>query len=229
MAMEAVFDLGASWNKAMEEELKKPYLVDLKRFLQQEAEQGYVIYPEEKALFHAFQVTPFEAVKVVIVGQDPYHGEGQAHGMAFSVKEGIKLPPSLVNIYKELQADLGGDRQENGCLEHWASQGVLLLNATLTVREKAPLSHRKKGWEKFTDRVIEKLAQKEEPIVFILWGNPAQEKCARIAIPERHLVLKAPHPSPLSAYQGFFGSKPFSKANAFLEERGRGSIHWHDS
>lgn len=213
----------------MEEELKKPYLLELKRFLQAEAEKGFAIYPEEKAVFHAFQATPFEAVKVVIVGQDPYHGEGQAHGMAFSVKEGVKLPPSLVNIYKELQADLGVERPINGCLEHWANQGVLLLNATLTVREKAPLSHRKKGWEQFTDCVIEKLAAKQESIVFILWGNAAQDKCGRISIPERHLVLKAPHPSPLSAYQGFFGSKPFSQTNAFLEKQGRGPIHWHVS
>lgn len=213
----------------MEEELKKPYLLELKRFLQAEAEKGFAIYPEEKTVFHAFQATPFEAVKVVIVGQDPYHGEGQAHGMAFSVKEGVKLPPSLVNIYKELQADLGVERPINGCLEHWANQGVLLLNATLTVREKAPLSHRKKGWEQFTDCVIEKLAAKQESIVFILWGNAAQDKCGRISIPERHLVLKAPHPSPLSAYQGFFGSKPFSQTNAFLEKQGRGPIHWHVS
>lgn len=224
--MEQIFDLGPSWNKVLADELNKPYLMKLKAFLEEEARLGHRIYPEEAAIFHAFLKTPFESVKVVIVGQDPYHGEGQAHGLSFSVNEGVALPPSLVNIYKELVQDLGVEPPKNGCLTHWAKQGVFLLNATLTVRSQTPLSHRKKGWELLTDRVIEKLAQKEEPIVFILWGNSAQDKCKRVVFPERHLVLKAPHPSPLSAYQGFFGSKPFSKANAFLKSKGMAPILW---
>lgn len=224
--MTHIFDLGASWNRVMEEELKQPYLLELKRYLEAEREQRHEVYPEEDAIFHAFKATPFDQVRVVIVGQDPYHGEGQAHGLSFSVKEGVALPPSLVNIYKELASDLGGKAAKSGCLDNWAKQGVLLLNATLTVRRQAPLSHRNKGWERFTDQVIRKLAEIQMPIVFILWGKSAQDKCKRIEIPERHLVLKAPHPSPLSAHQGFFGSKPFSKTNAFLAAHGLKPIQW---
>lgn len=224
--MEPIFNLGPSWNNVLADELNKPYLAELKAFLDGERKQGHYIYPDEESIFHAFLTTPFESVKVVIVGQDPYHGEGQAHGLSFSVNEGVALPPSLVNIYKELVEDLGVERPKQGCLDRWAKQGVLLLNATLTVRKQAPLSHRKKGWEQLTDRVIAKLAEKKEPVVFILWGNSAQEKCKKVLFSEQHLVLKAPHPSPLSAYQGFFGSKPFSQANAFLQSKGISPIVW---
>lgn len=176
-------------------------------------------------LFSALELTPFEEVKVVILGQDPYHGPNQAHGLSFSVQPGVKVPPSLANIYKELQADLGYQPVNHGFLESWAKQGVLLLNTVLTVRAGQAYSHRGKGWEQLTDVIIEKLNEREKPVVFILWGRPAQEKIKMIDT-TRHVIIKSPHPSPLSAHRGFFGSRPFSQANAALERLGETSIDW---
>lgn len=221
--------LEASWYARLKEEIGLPYVGDLKRFLEEEGRSGYKVYPPESLVFHAFLQTPFDKVKVVIVGQDPYHGERQAHGLSFSVPDGVAVPPSLQNVFKELKDDLGIAVRKGGCLESWAKEGVLLLNATLTVRAKNPKSHYGKGWERFTDAVIRSLLQKEEPIVFLLWGKSAQEKCAHIlegAGKTSHLVLCAAHPSPYSAYNGFFGCRHFSQANAFLEKHGRTPIDW---
>lgn len=220
--------LPESWRSVLEPVLQSPPLRALGGFLQAEERAGKVIYPPRGSRLAALEMTPLDAVRVVILGQDPYHGPGQAHGLAFSVQQGVKVPPSLVNIYKELEADLGIPRATHGNLSHWAQQGVLLLNNALTVEAANAGSHQGKGWELFTDAAIEAVAARPEPAVFILWGSHAQKKAARVAalVDGPHLVLKAPHPSPLSAYGGFFGSRPFSQANAFLEANGRGAIDW---
>lgn len=218
-------DLEPGWFKELAAEFDRPYMHELKSFLKSELEQGKIIYPHGSEIFSAFKETPFERVKVVIIGQDPYHGPGQAHGMCFSVKPGVKAPPSLVNIFTELRSDVGVETPSNGYLGHWASQGVLLLNSVLTVEKGMAGSHHKKGWEQFTDKVIEVLNAHKENLVFILWGGPAQKKAAKVDS-KRHLVLKSVHPSPLSSYRGFFGSKPFSKANAYLVKHGKDAIDW---
>lgn len=213
--------LAKNWHAILEEEINKPYIKELKTFL-----AGEQIYPPEDLVFHAFAQTPYDEVKVVIMGQDPYHGPGQAHGMSFSVPEGVAPPPSLKNIYKELQDDLSIPPAESGCLNNWAKQGVLLLNATLTVRPNEPKSHYGKGWEQFTDAVITKLAERKDPIVFILWGKSAKEKCDSLLQHTHHVVLTAAHPSPFSAYSGFFGCKHFSKTNEYLKKWGKTPIDW---
>lgn len=214
--------LEPSWREQLQAELGKPYLLDLKRFLSEEKGN---MYPPSNLIFNAFWQTPFDKVKVVIVGQDPYHGEGQAEGLCFSVREGISHPPSLKNIFKELQADLGISPPSSGSLLSWASQGVLLLNAILTVRPSSPLSHRGKGWEVFTDAVIDCLLQRKDPLIFVLWGKSAQEKVAGKQL-GHHVVLTAPHPSPFSAHTGFFGCRHFSKINALLKSFGKEEIQW---
>ncbi|MBR0553074.1 uracil-DNA glycosylase [Stakelama marina] len=221
--------LHESWREPLSDQFEQPYMADLKRFLLAERAAGKRIFPAGGEWFGALDLTPLEQVRVVILGQDPYHGPGQAHGLCFSVRPGVRTPPSLVNIYKELRDDLGIAPARHGHLEHWARQGVLLLNSVLTVEMAKAASHRGRGWERFTDAVVRQVAAKEAPVVFLLWGSHAQKKADFIASVERggrHLVLKAPHPSPLSAHTGFFGCRHFSKANAFLEERGRGSIDW---
>lgn len=215
------FTMEPSWQTVLEDELKKPYVSDLAAFIKGERCKSTPIYPPEELVFNALAQTPFDKVRVVLVGQDPYHGPGQAHGLCFSVPVGVPLPPSLKNIYKELASDLGITKPHHGCLLKWAKQGVLLLNATLTVQEGSPLSHHKKGWETFTDAIIQKVAEKKEPIIFVLWGKNAIAKCSRIAEltqNTQHTVITAAHPSPLSAYNGFFGCRHFSKINALLKE-----------
>ena len=212
------------WLKVIGDEFKKPYYTQLYRFVKEEY-TNYVIYPNADDIFNAFHFTPLKDVKVVILGQDPYHNVGQAHGLCFSVKPEVDIPPSLVNIYQELQEDVGCKIPNNGYLEKWARQGVLMLNTVLTVRAHQAGSHQGKGWEQFTDAVIEAVNAQDRPIVFILWGKPAQMKKKMLTNPN-HLILEAPHPSPLSAYRGFFGSKPFSQANAFLERHGLEKIDW---
>ncbi len=197
----------------------------LKRFLQAEKGRHKVIYPHSANWFHALETTALDQVKVVIIGQDPYHQPGQAHGLCFSVLPGVKPPPSLANIYKELQGDLGVEPADHGYLESWAKQGVLLLNAVLTVEDSNANAHQGKGWERFTDKIIATVNERSERVVFMLWGSYAQKKGAMIDL-KRHLVLKAPHPSPLSAYRGFFGCQHFSKANDYLIENGRAAIEW---
>jgi uracil-DNA glycosylase len=197
----------------------------LKRFLRAEKDKHKIIYPHSSNWFHALEATPLDKVKVVILGQDPYHQPGQAHGLCFSVRPGVKLPPSLINIYKELRADLGIEPVTHGCLESWAKQGVLLLNAVLTVEASKANSHEGRGWERFTDKVVATVNEECEHVVFLLWGSYAQKKGAMIDT-RRHLVLKAPHPSPLSARRGFFGCHHFSKANAYLQEHGKTPIDW---
>ncbi len=201
---------------------------ELEAFLAREMESGAVVYPPFELVFNAFCQTPFEAVKVVIMGQDPYHGEGQAHGLSFSVPKGVPAPPSLQNIFKELRDDVGMAIPKHGCLEGWARQGVLLLNATLTVRANEAKSHFGKGWEVFTDRVVQLVCEKKEPVVFLLWGKSALEKFQHISAcgTGRHLALTAPHPSPLSAHSGFFGCRHFSKTNEFLKKAGIKPIDW---
>ena len=206
------------------EEFQSPYFSELKAFLVEEKKK-YTIYPPGRLIFNAFQRTPYDRVKVVILGQDPYHGRGQAHGLCFSVPQGFPPPPSLVNIFKELQSDLGIPVPTHGNLEKWADQGVLLINATLTVRDSQAGSHQKKGWETFTNRVIKNLSEHKNGIVFLLWGRYAQAKESLID-GSRHLVLKSAHPSPLSAYNGFFGCKHFSRTNQYLEEQGVTVIDW---
>ena len=252
--------LEASWLAVLGQEFDLPYMQDLRAFLVEEKRHGKLICPPSDQWFSAFEKTPFDKVKVVILGQDPYHGPNQAHGLSFSVPLGIKTPPSLVNIYKEMAADLGVSRSDisnpkianystsspstsnsstsnsstsspstvtanHGCLAHWAEQGVLLLNATLTVEQGQAGSHQNKGWEVFTDRAIQALNEQKEGLVFILWGSYAQKKGAFID-PQRHLVLKSSHPSPLSAYRGFLGSRPFSATNAYLRAHGASTIDW---
>lgn len=213
-----------SWKDAVGAEFEKTYFKQLVTFIRDEY-NNHIVYPPGKMLFNAFSYCPFNEIKVVILGQDPYHGQGQAHGLSFSVQDNVPPPPSLDNIYKELVSDLGVEQPSSGNLTHWAKQGVLLLNTVLSVREKEPQSHQNKGWEFFTDAVIRAISAKEEPVVFILWGSPAQKKEAIIDT-GKHLILKAVHPSPLSAYRGFFGSKPFSQTNAFLEKHGKTPIVW---
>lgn len=219
--------LEASWHQEMQDEISKDYIKNLKEFLAQEKEEGKIVYPPEALIFNAFLHTPFSKVKVVIIGQDPYHGAGQAHGLSFSVLPGIRLPPSLKNIFLELEQDLGIPSSKDGCLSSWAKQGVLMLNATLTVRAKEPKSHYGKGWEQFTDAVVARLIKREDPIVFILWGKSALEKLQPILQQgTHHAVLTAPHPSPYSAHSGFFGSRPFSKTNELLVKWGKTPIDW---
>jgi len=213
-----------SWKKILFDEFQKPYFEALKTFLVEE-KKHYTIYPSGANIFAAFNHTPFERVKVVILGQDPYHGVGQAHGLSFSVQEGVPHPPSLQNIFKELRDDIGCDIPKNGTLTSWADQGVFLINAVLTVRSSEANSHKGRGWETFTDTVIKTLSDAKEHVVFILWGAPAGAKASLIDS-KKHLILKAPHPSPLSSYRGFFGSKPFSKSNAYLIEHGKTPIKW---
>lgn len=215
-----------TWNEILAEEMQKDYYQELQAFVQKRRAEVRV-FPEEKNVFRALEFTPFESVKVVILGQDPYHGFGQAHGLSFSVQKGIPLPPSLKNIYKELQEDIGGELPTEGDLSHWAKQGVLLLNTVLTVEEGNANSHKGKGWERLTNRLIDSLNELKHPVIFILWGKPAQDKEKLITNPN-HVILKAPHPSPLSAYRGFFGSKPFSKVNDILIQQGQTPIRWKE-
>lgn len=225
--MEKMACMEAEWLERLKGEFEKPYMRELEAFLAREYEAGAVVYPPFELIFNAFCQTPFGAVKVVIIGQDPYHGPGQAHGLSFSVPKGVAAPPSLVNIYKELRDDLGIEMPKHGCLEGWARQGVLLLNATLTVRANEPKSHFGRGWEVFTDAVVQALCLEKRPMVFLLWGKSAYDKFKHV---ERasplHLVLTAPHPSPLSAHAGFLGCRHFSKANEFLKKAGAEPVDW---
>lgn len=223
--MTSMIKLDESWRTPLSQEFQQPYMQGLKQFLESEKAQGKRIFPKGSEYFRALDLTPLDAVKAVILGQDPYHGEGQAHGLCFSVRPGVRTPPSLANIYKELKTDLGIDPPRHGFLEHWARQGVLLLNSVLTVEMGRAASHQKQGWEQFTDAVVRLVNQKDEPVVFLLWGAHAQRKAAFVD-QSKHLVLKAAHPSPLSAHNGFLGCRHFSRANAFLEAKGRGAIDW---
>lgn len=217
--------LEPSWKQHLLPQFQADYMQQLRQFLVQQKQAGKVIYPKGEEYFNAFNLTPFDQVKVVIIGQDPYHGPGQAHGLCFSVQQGVAFPPSLQNIFKEIHADLGLPIPRNGCLTHWAEQGVLLLNAVLTVEQSKAAAHQGKGWEQFTDAAIKELNDQREGIVFLLWGSYAQKK-GQIIDPKKHCVLKAPHPSPLSAHRGFFGCRHFSKANQYLESIGQTPIDW---
>ncbi len=217
--------LEESWKAALAPEFEKDYMKSLKAFLQAELQAGKTIFPKGSEYFSALDLTPVDKVKVVIIGQDPYHGPGQAHGLSFSVKPGVKIPPSLVNIYKEQEEDLGIKQPGHGYLASWAEQGVLMLNAVLTVQAHNAASHQGRGWEIFTDAIISELNQAHEGLVFILWGSYAQKKGKKIDR-NKHLVLAGPHPSPLSAYRGFFGCKHFSKANGYLQSLGKEPINW---
>ena len=210
------------WQNVVGEEFDKPYYLKLREFLKKEYETE-TVYPPKDEIWSAFEHTAYRDVKVVILGQDPYHGPDQAHGLSFSVKPGVKIPPSLRNMFKEMQEDIGCEKPENGTLTKWADQGVMMLNTVLTVRQGEANSHRGQGWETFTDRVIQKLSEREEPVIFVLWGKPAQLKKELIDL-ERHEVIEAPHPSPLSASRGFFGSRPYSKVNSLLQKRGEAPI-----
>jgi uracil-DNA glycosylase len=223
--MNATITLQESWKAPLLPEFEADYMARLEAFLLGEKAAGKQIFPDSEEWFRALELTPLEKVRVVILGQDPYHAPGQAHGLCFSVQPGVRPPPSLVNIYKELQTDLGISRPYHGFLEHWATQGVLLLNSVLTVEMTKAASHRGKGWEKFTDAVIRLVNAKADPVVFMLWGNYAQKK-ADFVDSARHLVLKAAHPSPLSAHNGFLGCRHFSQCNAFLEGKGLAPIDW---
>lgn len=214
-----------SWQKILQDEFDQPYMDELQQFLETEKENGKTIFPPESQIFYALNRTPFDKVKVVILGQDPYHGPGQAHGLSFSVQPGVAPPPSLVNIYKEMGTDLGLTAPDHGCLSSWADQGVLLLNSVLTVEAHHAGSHQGHGWEKFTDRVIGELESRRENLVFILWGGYARKKGSFINR-NRHLLIESPHPSPLSSYRGFFGSRPFSQSNEYLKQSGQGEIDW---
>ena len=214
-----------SWKNELQSEFDTDRMRQLETFLQTEKQSGKIIYPEKNEYFSALNLTPFDKVKVVIVGQDPYHGPGQAHGLCFSVREGVRFPPSLLNIFKELRDDVGVQVPESGSLKPWAERGVLLLNAVLTVEEGKAAAHQGKGWEQFTDRIIHLLNEKKENLVFILWGAYAQKKAAFVDR-QKHLVLESVHPSPLSAHRGFFGTKPFSKTNEYLRAKGLGEIDW---
>jgi uracil-DNA glycosylase len=215
----------ADWLELLRAEFASDYMQELSRFLRQRRAEGALIYPPPKDIFHAFWSTPPQDVRVVIIGQDPYHNPGQAHGLCFSVAPGVAVPPSLANIYRELHRDLGMPVPAHGCLQPWAERGVLLINSVLTVEQNQPGSHRGKGWERFTDRVVAVLSTSERPLVFLLWGSYAQKKGASIDR-SRHCVLEAPHPSPLSAHRGFLGCGHFSAANAFLESRGLEPMDW---
>lgn len=224
-----IFQLEPSWQAALAEQLQDKNFSSLMEFIMQEYAGSIPIFPKKNEIFNALWKTPFEKTEVVIIGQDPYHGPNQAHGLCFSVPPGQPLPPSLQNIFKELQADLGIAIANNGCLERWANQGVLLLNTLLTVRQGQPFSHRGHGWEQFTDFIVSKLAQRKSPPIFVLWGKAAQDKCLWIKeqglLPADHLVVSS-HPSPFSAYRGFFGSRPFSKVNLLLANQGKTPIRW---
>lgn len=222
---ESTVKLEESWRQALGGEFFSPYMATLKAFLQSEKQSGKVIFPKGSDYFRALDLTPLDAVRVVILGQDPYHGEGQAHGLSFSVRPGVRVPPSLVNIYKELESDLGIKPVRHGFLESWARQGVLLLNSVLTVEQGQAASHKGQGWERFTDAIIREVNDQPHPVVFILWGAYAQKKAAFVDR-SRHLVIRSAHPSPLSAHNGFLGSRPFSQANAFLIEKGREPVDW---
>jgi uracil-DNA glycosylase len=224
MTMASTVKIDPSWKEALEKEFGKSYFKELSGFVGDEYLQE-TIYPLPKNVFRAFDLCPFEQVRVVIIGQDPYHGPGQANGLSFAVNQGVSLPPSLQNIFKEVENDIGIKPEADGDLSRWAKQGVLLLNATLTVRAKTPGSHQNKGWEKFTDAVIKTLSDKCEHLVFILWGNYAKQKGAVIDR-QKHLVIESAHPSPFSAYNGFFGSKPFSKTNEYLKKWGEREVEW---
>lgn len=213
------------WRAALAEEWTAPYMGELQRFLAAERAAGRTYAPADEDIFRAFNLTPFDAVRVVIVGQDPYHGPGQAHGLSFSVPAGVRTPPSLANMFREIHADLGIEPPEHGNLEHWATHGVLLLNATLTVRLGAAGSHRRAGWEHLTDAAIRALSAQHDGLVFMLWGRHAQH-AARLIDVSRHAILQAPHPSPLSAHTGFFGCKHFSQANKYLNMQGKNQIDW---
>lgn len=218
--------IASSWKKILSSSFEKPYFQSLRAFIKNEKQAGKTIYPDESLTFHAFDVTPFEQLKVVILGQDPYHDEGQAHGLCFSVPDGKALPPSLQNIFKEIKKDLGINIPESGNLERWASQGVLLLNATLTVEAHKAASHQNKGWEIFTDSVIQEISHHKKDIVFLLWGNYAKQK-VKLIDTNKHLVLMSGHPSPLSANRGlWFGNKHFSATNEFLRSKNKGQIIW---
>ncbi|WP_439181767.1 uracil-DNA glycosylase [Carboxylicivirga taeanensis] len=214
----------AGWKQVLQPEFDKPYFDTLTQFVRTEYDTN-TIYPPAAQIFNAFDLCPFEQTKVVILGQDPYHGPNQAHGLCFSVNKGIKMPPSLVNIYKELHNDVGIAMPDHGNLEHWARQGVLLLNATLTVQAHQAGSHQKKGWEQFTDAVIKTVAEQSEHVVFLLWGAYAQKK-AQLINSDKHLILKSVHPSPLSAHRGFFGNQHFSRTNDYLTANGKAAINW---
>lgn len=218
-------ELDPSWLVHLKAEFNAPYMQQLRAFLQQEKQQGQVVFPPGPLMFNALNTTPFNAVKVVILGQDPYHGPGQAHGLSFSVPDGVPPPPSLVNMFKEIHADIGLPISKNGNLTKWAQQGVLLLNATLSVRAGQAGSHQGRGWEQFTDKIIDLLNQQREDLVFLLWGSYAQQK-GKLIDTRKHLVLKAPHPSPLSSHRGFFGCKHFSQANQWLHSKGLPIIDW---
>ena len=222
---DANIQMHESWKTALKAEFEKPYFAELKRFLQAEKAAGKTIYPPGSLIFNAFNSTPFDQVRIVILGQYPYHGPGQAHGLCFSVQHGVKPPPSLVNIYKELQSDVGITLPTHGCLQSWTTQGVFLLNAILTVEANKPASHQKRGWEEFTNAAIQQLSLQREGLIFMLWGNFAQQKAALID-ERKHTILKAPHPSPFSAHTGFLGCGHFSKANAILTARGEAPVNW---
>ncbi len=225
MSTPSEIKLESSWKQQLAEEFTKPYMQSLKQFLREEKQAKKIIYPKGNEIFNAFKLTPYDQVKVVILGQDPYHGPNQAHGLCFSVKSGVAIPPSLLNIYKELKQDLGVKPVKHGYLESWAKQGVLLLNSVLTVEKGRAASHQGKGWEQFSDQVIAKLNARSNPIIFVLWGNYAQKKCHFIDT-NRHYILQSPHPSPLSASRGFFGNKHFSTINQILESREIEPINW---
>ncbi len=214
-----------SWKKALKDEFEKPYFKSMRQFVKEEYVSGKKVYPAPKDIFRAFALCPIDQVKVVIIGQDPYHGKGQANGLCFAVQSGIVLPPSLKNIFKEIESDIGVAPEADGDLSRWAKQGVLLLNATLTVEESKPGSHQGKGWEEFTDSVIRYLSEQKEGLVFLLWGKYAKQKGEHIDR-VKHLVLEAAHPSPFSVHQGFFGCKHFSQANKYLREKGEDEVRW---
>ena len=226
MPQEKAGQLHPSWQAVIGDELEKPYMQALREFLKQEKVTGKIIYPPSPLIFNAFNHTPFEQVRVVVIGQDPYHGDGQAHGLSFSVPNGVAPPPSLQNIFKEIASDLNISMSLNGDLTPWANQGVLLLNATLTVEQAKAGSHQNKGWEQFTDAAIAALNAYRKGLVFVLWGSYAQKK-GDVIDGQKHLVLKSVHPSPLSAHRGFFGNHQFSKINAYLTQHGQTPIDWH--
>lgn len=219
-----LLNISDSWNELLAGEFEKPYFQKLSEFVDGERQQ-HTVFPPEPDVFNALRLTPYENVKVFLLGQDPYHDDNQAHGLCFSVLPGIKPPPSLVNIYNELKHDVDFKPPKHGYLVHWAGQGVLMLNAVLTVRAHEPNSHKNKGWEKFTDAIIQKVNEKVDPVVFILWGGYAQKKAAHVDT-TRHIIIKSAHPSPLSAHNGFFGSRPFSATNQALQDAGKSPIDW---
>lgn len=223
--MQREIKLHPGWQNRLSGEFKKDYMIELRDFLLQEKQAEKVIFPHGEEIFHALNATAFDDVKVVILGQDPYHGPGQAHGLCFSVRPDVAVPPSLLNIFKEMETDLGHPRSKHGCLESWARQGVLLLNAVLTVEQHQAASHKGRGWEVFTDEIIRILDSEKSGLAFVLWGAYAQKKGAFIDR-NRHMVLSSPHPSPLSASRGFFGTRPFTKVNSWLESRGESPIEW---